>query len=91
MPSSDATTCAVCGGEFSSRRVIVEGIAMHPRCAVMSYGSHTHDDLADASSRLWNLYEAAKRFEERLSSDCDCPERDALRAVLASMYCREKE
>lgn len=83
---SDATRCAVCGGEFSSKRVIIDGQAMHARCSVMSYGSHTPDDMARLGNKLWDLYNAAKNFESCLSSDCDGPERDALRIAIAAAY-----
>ncbi len=52
---TDATKCAVCGGEFGTKRIHIEGKQYHPGCAVMSYPPHTHDDwqrLADKSERL---------------------------------------
>lgn len=59
--SSDATLCAMCGGEFSSKRVIIDGIAMHQRCAVMSYPSHTPDDMVRLSEKLEKLQTAVKK------------------------------
>lgn len=84
--SSDATRCAVCGGEFSSKRVIIDGQAMHAGCSVMSYGPHTPDGMARLGNKLWDLWDAATNFETCLSSDCDGPERDALRRAIAETY-----
>lgn len=84
--SSDATRCAVCGGEFSSKRVVIDGQAMHAGCSVMSYGPHTPDDMARLGNKLWDLWYAATKFEIGLSSDCDGPERDALRRAIAETY-----
>lgn len=33
---TDATRCAICGGEFSAKRVHIDGGQYHPRCAIMS-------------------------------------------------------
>lgn len=49
---TDATKCSVCGGEFSTRRVIIEGKAVHQGCSVMSYPPHTSDDMARLSDAL---------------------------------------
>lgn len=52
---TDATRCATCGGEFSAQRVIIDGVALHARCAIMSHGSHTHEDMARVTNLVWEL------------------------------------
>lgn len=64
--SSDATRCAVCGGEFSSKRVVVDGRAMHQGCAVMSYTSHTPDDMARMGAKIRRLENEIKLLRQRL-------------------------
>ena len=59
---TDATRCAVCGGEFSATRSIIDGVAMHPRCAIMSHGSHTHEDMANAVNLIWKLRTALQKI-----------------------------
>lgn len=78
--------CAVCGGEFSRTRTIIDGNRYHPGCAIMSHGSHTARDMAYAMNKLWSLFDAAKKFEETLSADCDSPEREALRKAIHDTY-----
>ena len=51
----DTTKCCVCGGEFSADRVIIDGGQYHPRCSIMSYDSHTHEDMAEATNLIWKL------------------------------------
>jgi hypothetical protein len=63
--STDATRCKVCGGPFSAKRIIIEGMAYHERCAVMSYPSHTHEDysrLSDMLSEALSALEDARSF-----------------------------
>lgn len=50
--STDATRCKVCGGQFSAKRVIIDGMAYHERCSVMSYPSHTHEDYSRLSDEF---------------------------------------
>ena len=50
--STDATRCKVCGGQFSAKRIIIDGMAYHARCAVMSYPSHTHEDYSRLSDEF---------------------------------------
>lgn len=83
---TDATKCVVCGGEFSVKRTIIDGNSYHPSCALQSHGSHTSRDMASVVNKLWRLYETSKAFDACLSSDCDGPERDALRAAIAETY-----
>lgn len=83
---TDATRCVVCGGEFSRTRTIIDGNQYHPGCAIMSHGSHTARDMAHATNKLWALYDAAKKFDEALSVDCDGPEREALRKAIQATY-----
>lgn len=42
---TDATKCAKCGGEFSRKRIYVQGTAYHEGCVIMSYPSHTPADM----------------------------------------------
>lgn len=60
--SSDGTRCAVCGGEFSAKRVIINGAAMHQSCAVMSYPSHTSDDVARMTNTIFKLRSALENI-----------------------------
>jgi len=62
MSGTDATRCKVCGGEFGTKRVLIDGGAYHPRCAVMSYPSHTHEDY----SRLSNEFSEALGIIDKL-------------------------
>lgn len=50
--STDATRCKVCGGQFSAKRIIIDGCAYHERCAVMSYPPHTHEDYSRLSDEF---------------------------------------
>lgn len=84
--TSDATRCAMCGGEFSATRTWIDGNQYHPTCALMSHGSHTSHDMARVSNKLWRLHEAATAFEAGLSEYCDGPERDILLATLRETY-----
>ncbi len=52
MSGTDATRCKVCGGEFGEKRILIDGGAYHPRCAVMSYPSHTHEDYSRLSDEF---------------------------------------
>lgn len=49
---TDATRCAKCGGEFSAKRIHIDGDQFHPGCAIMSSPPHTHEDLARLSDVL---------------------------------------
>jgi hypothetical protein len=63
--STDATRCKVCGGQFSAKRIIIDGMAYHERCAVMSYPSHTHEDhqwLSERLSEALSALEDARSF-----------------------------
>ena len=69
---TNATRCAVCGGEFSATRSIVDGVAMHPRCSIMSHGSHTHEEMANAVNLIWKLRTALQKIaacEKRADGD----------------------
>lgn len=61
---TDATTCVVCGGPFSAKRVWIDGRQYHNRCALMSYGSHTPEDYA----RLSDAFAAADYYIDRLEA-----------------------
>lgn len=52
MTTTDATRCAVCGGEFSRQRVHIEGKQYHPRCAIASHGTHTYEDVVRLSAEI---------------------------------------
>lgn len=52
---TDATKCAVCGGEFSAKRVIIDGRAMHQGCSVMSYPSHTPKAMNEMNNEIQRL------------------------------------
>lgn len=56
--SADTTRCAVCGGEFLAKRVIIDGRSMHRGCAVMSYPPHTSDDAARMTNTIVKLRDA---------------------------------
>lgn len=60
--TSDATRCAVCGGEFSAKCVVINGATMHPGCAVMSYPPHTPDDAARMSNTIFKLRDALEKI-----------------------------
>jgi hypothetical protein len=60
--STDATRCKVCGGPFSAKRVIIDGMAYHERCSVMSYPTHTHEDYSRLSDDLSKAMAALERI-----------------------------
>ena len=62
---TDATRCCVCGGEFSKERTIIDGRTYHPSCALMSHGSHTHKDMANAVNLIWDLRTALQKIVAR--------------------------
>lgn len=51
----DITLCAVCGGQFSTKRVHIEGRQYHPLCAVASYPPHTPADAAMLNAEIQRL------------------------------------
>ena len=53
--TTDATRCVVCGGPFSRERIIIDGAVYHARCALMSHGSHTPDDVMRLSGQIADL------------------------------------
>ena len=59
--STDATRCFVCGGAFSTKRVIIDGRAGHVGCVVMSYPPHTPDDAARMTNEIGRLREAIEK------------------------------
>jgi hypothetical protein len=61
--TTDATRCAVCGGPFSRKRVIIDGMAYHERCSIMSYPSHTHEDYERLSRQLAEAQVALRQIE----------------------------
>lgn len=79
---NDATRCYVCGGEFSTKRTIIEGRAAHEGCAVMSYPPHTADAMAKMHDALQTEIERLLANQERMwckacgmvtrDRQCDC-------------------
>lgn len=53
--TTDATRCAKCGGEFSSKRVHIDGLQFHESCALSSASSHTEADVARMSAQIERL------------------------------------
>lgn len=74
--STDATTCAKCGGEFSRERVHIDGSQYHPSCALVSWPSHTHEDAGRMSNQIVRLRTAlqsqweANHYEHCGHEDC---------------------
>jgi len=77
--SSDATRCARCGGEFSRKRIIVEGNAYHESCAIMSYPSRTNKDYAiEFGGYLATSAEAFLNFLDQSGASVRDEDRDGM-------------